>query len=827
MSTFNFFSPNEVRKVTRSNIASLFASLMHLNSIINPTYKQRLLSFMGMLYNRILVIFDANARETISELKLVRRWYLDFIRGGSSVNPGLAWDRWDPGTSTPILLEGIQALFNDILGPDRKGNVLHARQLIFSLLSIDRIIVVPAQPNHETITNGAIKFGDNAPTKAEIQNALEYLGISPSTFKERYTQNVHDFEYEVISSRGPNGDSTWTAHLDARAWRNFPNLLTQFKVFLEESSLTRILRDLMGCIRSAAAEAIPNLNPLLGKLAYIEEWGGKARIVAQLDYWTQSALTPLHNTINSFLRPLPQDGTFDQHLLAETVREWTTHEGTGLYCFDLTAATDRLPIELQEQILTYLFGSSSLAKAWRSVLVGRWFLTKNGEYIQYGAGQPMGARSSFPMLALTHHVIIVIAAQRAGIKDYTTWAVLGDDSSMLGLKVAANYQAIMAALGVPINLTKSITPIPGGRPMAEICKRIFMDGEEISRFNPKLLVNTVRDGRLGPDLQNDLVLRGWNPTETQFWDFMAGILSVDHLTTLIRLNCAPISITGLTKQFTPQSQLSDLTKWIPEFPSLIANHLIEFFTYIMASEALKRLDALLRATVTINDSLNIIAASNANPKAIPDYVRDDWLASGLSKESMDKLVSIIGSCGPITINHPIVNASRAEANRISELLHQLNSHDSAMVNRARLGLLDTFRTAMSSIWLDSSSRRPGENRAIFAKMLTALIQLFTSKKRLVGTVRNLTMTYSVVLTSLSRLWTVSITLGGMVTINALRSSVTRNVTNAAVNLTKANAASLLFPTEDTTPQPTSSSPTVLDAMDVQDSPPSQNSPRGD
>jgi len=41
---------------------------------------------------------------------------------------------------------------------------------------------------------------------------------------------------------------------------------------------------------------------------------------------------------------------------------------------------------------------------------------ENGKWIpyRYSVGQPMGAYSSFPMLALTHHVIVQIAAGRAG-----------------------------------------------------------------------------------------------------------------------------------------------------------------------------------------------------------------------------------------------------------------------------------------------------------------------------------------------------------------------------------------------------------------------------
>nr|UJQ92531.1 MAG: putative RNA-dependent RNA polymerase [Mitoviridae sp.] len=824
MQTFNFLNPNEIRKVTRSNIASLFASLMHLNSVINPTYKQRLLSFLGMVYNRILVIFDANARETISELKLVRRWYLDFLRGAPSVNPGLGWDRWDPTSSTPVLLEGIHSLWEDISVANNPDGILTAQQILFTLLSVDRIIVVPARPDHSSITQKPDLGLSALPTDSEIQLALDYLCITPELFKVRYAENVHNFEYEVISSKGPNGDSTWTAHLDARAWRNNLPLLAQFTTFLEESGLVRILKDLIGCIRSPAAEVIPNLNPLLGKLGYIEEWGGKSRIVAQLDYWTQVALTPLHNTINSFLRTLVQDGTFDQHSIAERVRQWTSNLNNEVFCFDLTSATDRLPISLQQRILTYLFRSSSMSFAWASVLTGRTFLTCNGDYIQYLTGQPMGARSSFPMLALTHHVIITIAAMRAGQTVYTDWAVLGDDSAMLGQDVAIKYQELMNALGVPINLTKSITHVPDALPMAEICKRIFLHGVEISRFNPKLLVNTIRDGRLGPDLQNDLVLRGWNPTDAVFWDFMAGILSVDHLTTLIRLNAAPHAISGLTRHFKSNSAMFDFGKWVPEFPTLTAGNIIQLFTYITASEALKRLDALLRATVTISDSIAIIAVANASPDKVPSYVRDDWLNRELSPQDSEHLTRIIGSAGFITPNHPIVQASRAESNRISELLHQLNAQDSAMVERARLGLLDTFRTAMSSIWLDNTSRRVGENRAIFAKTLTALVSLFTSDKRIVDGKRNLKLSYSVVLTQLSRLWTISLTLGGVVQINALRSIVTRNVTNATLHLSKANDASLLFDPKTKPTTVATSNPTIHTSQDpstshLQKSPP--------
>lgn len=796
MQNFNWLSTNEVRKVTRGNIASLFASLVHLMNISNLSYRQRLMSIAGIIYNRILVLFDQDARSTISELKLVRRWFLEFIRDGNLNNPGLSFDRWDDTNGCPFLLTDLEPFWDEIDSPSDPHYTDFAAQILFTLLSIDRIIVVPAQPNHSTITDKPTFVLTDLPTDEEIRTALERLHITPAEFKSQFKEQVHNFEYEVLSTRGPNGDATWTAHLDSRAWSYNSTLLTTFKAWLEESSLNRILRDLLGCIRSAVHEVIPNLNPLLGKLAYIEEWGGKARIVAQMDYWTQMAMTPLHNTINHFLRALPADGTFNQHALADRVRAWTQDPSLEIFCYDLTAATDRLPIKLQEKILSILMASGSFAKGWATILTGREFLTNNGDYITYSTGQPMGARSSFPMLALTHHVIIQIAALRAELPSYTEYAVLGDDSGITRTAVSEQYLDLMNKLGVPINLSKSITHVPDAIPMAEICKRVFMDGVEISRFNPKLIVNTIRDGRLAPDLQNDLIIRGWAFDANTFWAFMAGLLDTENLTTLVKLNIAPLSVTGLLSQFAPNTKLVDLGNWIPSYPDLKASHLVELFTYITASEALKRLDSLLRSTVTINDSLAILAAAHANPGKIPQYVRDDWLRQDLSEDELARLSSIIEGAGPITPNHPIVLASRAEANRISELLHSLNSHEAAITERARRGLLDIFRTSVSSIWLDSSNYTTSENRALFHRMLTTLIHLFTSDKRVIDKVRNLSLSYSVVLTTLGRLWSVSLTFGGTTSVNALRSSVTRNINKSTETLSSVLTDLVIVPSSD-------------------------------
>jgi hypothetical protein len=92
---------------------------------------------------------------------------------------------------------------------------------------------------------------------------------------------------------------------------------------------------------------------VLGKLSVVNDQAGKARVVAITNWWYQQSLKPLHDAIFRVLKTLPQDGTFDQskpinRLLA------TVEASQKLYGFDLSAATDRIPVQLQKDILTII-----------------------------------------------------------------------------------------------------------------------------------------------------------------------------------------------------------------------------------------------------------------------------------------------------------------------------------------------------------------------------------------------------------------------------------------------------------------------------------------
>jgi hypothetical protein len=164
----------------------------------------------------------------------------------------------------------------------------------------------------------------------------------------------------------------------------------------------------------------------------------------------------------------------------------------------LSAATDRLPISIQVEILVPLIGEER-AFAWRDLLVGRDYhyvvpsLQKtpdNSEQIRYATGQPMGALSSWAMLALTHHMLVALAAKRVGfpVGTFTSYAVLGDDIVLANGLVARSYLNLMREIGVGIGIAKSLVSRNG---TLEFAKRFIVDGKDCSAVSLREVLTSV------------------------------------------------------------------------------------------------------------------------------------------------------------------------------------------------------------------------------------------------------------------------------------------------------------------------------------------------
>lgn len=110
------------------------------------------------------------------------------------------------------------------------------------------------------------------------------------------------------------------------------------------------------------------------------------------------------------------------------------------------------------------------------------------------------------MLALTHHFIIQVAAQRVGINYwFRDYAVLGDDVVIGNSSVAAAYTNLARELGVEINLSKSLESSIG---VAEFAKRLMTKDFDYSPVSPKLIHQLVGQVRVLPMVLRDMVERG-------------------------------------------------------------------------------------------------------------------------------------------------------------------------------------------------------------------------------------------------------------------------------------------------------------------------------
>jgi len=213
----------------------------------------------------------------------------------------------------------------------------------------------------------------------------------------------------------------------------------------------------------------------------------------------------MHDHVFSILKSIPQDGAFDQ---LRPVRELIKNNIEGkTFCYDLSAATDRFPISVQVDVLTFLY-NRDVANSWKQVLVNRpYYLKETNTSYTYGAGQPMGALSSWGVFSLCHHVVVQIAATRVGInKWFTEYALLGDDIVITNPLVAEEYYKIMTEeLCVSINKSKSLQSEIG---VMEFAKRIIGPMGDYSPVGPKNLSLFLSNKLHIPSLLVDLREKG-------------------------------------------------------------------------------------------------------------------------------------------------------------------------------------------------------------------------------------------------------------------------------------------------------------------------------
>lgn len=350
-----------------------------------------------------------------------------------------------------------------------------------------------------------------------LRGAIRLIDFTP-VWKWMFTSGPNS-RYSKVLAVG----NAWIDMIAIQSRPRLFGLIAHWRAFTGDSELTWLpwFKDVIATSkdwskRCHASQTASGLNPQfdpdsewcggleqfdVGKLSVVEE-PGKKRIVAMVDIWTQWLLYPLHRFIfDRVLGKIPQDGTFDQ---AKPVRELIKRASkvgrTHFWSYDLSAATDRLPVTLQARVLG-AFTLESFANTWQALLTERDYRTpkefgttfgKGSTFVRYSVGQPMGAYSSWGMLAWTHHAIVQFAAWRVGHRSWFTWyAVLGDDIVICDRDVASEYVHLMTEFGVKIGFHKSIV---SSNSSLEFAKRFYYKGEEVS----PLSLAGISVGWLGP-----------------------------------------------------------------------------------------------------------------------------------------------------------------------------------------------------------------------------------------------------------------------------------------------------------------------------------------
>lgn len=366
-------------------------------------------------------------------------------------SPGFGVQLDDQGLPHAAVFPAVE-MFRDKLRP-------HMR-IGLTLLGLVRLIEGSKAPDLDPITLPAVPYPSYL--EVELIALVKDLG---------WKLNVPEWERPHVTTKsGPNAQALIGSIEDA-------HLLTQTQLdnlrVCGGDKLVTTIETIRLVDPNAWCEAVKiGLKKIQSRLSYIKDKEAKCRIVAILDYWTQSCFEPLHKAQFALLRSLKPDCTFNQG----SFRGKLPRQGPYYSC-DLSSATDRLPVTLQRAILAVLT-SPEYATAWYELLCNRDFkLPRSNDTVRYGAGQPMGAYSSWTTFAITHHAIVRLSAKRAGYPiTWDKYVLLGDDIVLSDEHVAKEYMTILEMVGVKVSETKTHV----SNDTYEFAKRWIHFGEEIT-----------------------------------------------------------------------------------------------------------------------------------------------------------------------------------------------------------------------------------------------------------------------------------------------------------------------------------------------------------
>jgi hypothetical protein len=385
----------------------------------------------------------------------------------------------------------------------------------------------------------------------------------------------------------------------------------------------------------------------------------------------------------------------------------------------------------------------------------------------------MGAKSSFVLFSLSHHVIVQMASLGAGIKDtFTDYVIIGDDVTIADPVVASCYKSIIESLGMDISLAKSLVHSEGLISAGEMAKRTFIGGKELSVIPPKLLARLPRFGKLGVTVQDFMTRRGASKANESLIAFIAGGMDRDSIETLVKLNSVSADIVGLHSTSGPLSDNLRISSWSDKL-TLTERDVLDSYTFTVIAEQLKRLEALIRQA----DAITLMVSGTGKPTEAEISKLLDAPAYGKSAvEYLDPLIKE-------GHKHPLFLAALDEAARVGQTLAALRSGTTSLTRAAKLGLLDSLRNSVWNKVQETAEDRSQILYSVFQAALTNLSRMsdlpgVNSK----GDPITRTLEFTIPILSLSRSYTVVWPLAGGVYVNMTKTRVVTDHVKATSTL---------------------------------------------
>jgi hypothetical protein len=320
---------------------------------------------------------------------------------------------------------------------------------------------------HSKVTASQVKKFTTALRAAPPQISESFLREFSNSFRPKHFRSVdRGKDVSILSYRGSP-----SKRKPSRGFRSVPqdsNILDDLFLFEKEwgRQLSSSFPDLYGRVTEGLDHRpiqppwqgggvdVDPIQVFGGKIAFLQEPGGKLRSVASPFLVHQLALQHFGDAVYELARILPWDCTHDQSLPIPVLQN-RLREGKTVHSVDLSAATDYFPLEVQEAAMRSLFGNIPDIHLFGCLSRSQW-LSPLGT-IRWRRGQPLGLYPSFAVFTVTHGMLLKFLRGKKWRKDNPSFYVLGDDVVILEDDLYHRYLETLESWSCPHSPDKSIS----------------------------------------------------------------------------------------------------------------------------------------------------------------------------------------------------------------------------------------------------------------------------------------------------------------------------------------------------------------------------------